>query len=57
MAKLLACGARGPGFDSGLAATISEIGYPLLPSGDMAETTNTSRRVRFSVRHCECSKT
>ena len=31
--KLLACGARGPGFDS----TISEIGHLLLLSRDMAE--------------------
>ena len=35
--KLLACRARGPGFDSYLAATISEISYLLLPSCDMAE--------------------
>ena len=35
--KLLACGARGPGFNSSLAATILEIGYLLLPSCDMAE--------------------
>ena len=39
MVKLLACGARGPGFQliPGLVATISEIGYLLLPSRDMAE--------------------
>ena len=37
MVKLLACGARGLGFYVGLAATISEIGYLLLPSCDMAE--------------------
>ena len=54
--KLLACGARGPGLVSGLAATISEIGYLLLPSCDIAErslkrllkilktTTNQSQR-------------
>ena len=38
--KLLACGARGlqvPGSIPGLAATISEIGYLLLRSRDMAE--------------------
>ena len=35
--KLLACGARGSQFDSGLAAIISEIDYLLLPNRDMAE--------------------
>ena len=35
--KLLACGAIGPGSISGLATWISEIGYLLLPSRDMAE--------------------
>ena len=34
---LLACGARGPGSILGLAATISEIGYLLLQSRDIAE--------------------
>ena len=36
---LLACEARGPGFDSipSLAASNSDIGYLLLPSRDMAE--------------------
>ena len=37
MVKLLACRARGPGFDSMSCATISEIGYLLLPCRDMAE--------------------
>ena len=35
--KLLACRAKGPGFDSLLSNTFSEIGYLLLPSCDMAE--------------------
>ena len=35
--KLLACGARGPGFDSRLATWIADFGYLLLPSRDMAE--------------------
>ena len=35
--KLLAYGARVPGFDSPSRRTISEIGYLLLPSRDMAE--------------------
>ena len=39
MVKLLAWGERGPGFDSQFrnAATISEIGYLLLPCRDIAE--------------------
>ena len=37
MYKLLAYEARGRGLMSGLAATISEIGYHLLPSCDMAD--------------------
>ena len=44
MAKLLACGARGPGFDSGFATTISENGYLLLPSRDMAERSLKRRK-------------
>ena len=35
--KLLACRASGRGSISGLATTVSEIGYLLLPSCDMAE--------------------
>ena len=35
--NLLACGARSPGFDSQSPIMISEIGYLLLPSCDMAE--------------------
>ena len=35
--KLLACGARGPGFDTRSRRYVSEIGYLLLPSRDMAE--------------------
>ena len=35
--KQLACGARVPGSIPGSAATISEIGYILLPGRDMAE--------------------
>ena len=42
--KLLACGARGPGSISGLAATISEIGYLLLPRRDMAERSLKRRK-------------
>ena len=34
---VVACGARGPGFDPRLATRISEIGYLLLPSRDIAE--------------------
>ena len=37
MVKILASGARGPGLIPGLAATISEIDYLLLPAGNMAE--------------------
>ena len=37
VAKLLACGARSPGSIPRLATWISEIGYLLLPSRDMAE--------------------
>ena len=37
MVKLLACGARGLGFDSRPPLEFSEIGYLLLPSRDMAE--------------------
>ena len=37
VAKLSACGARGPGSIPRLATLISEIGYPLLPSRGMAE--------------------
>ena len=44
--KLLAFGARGPEFIPGLAATISEIGYLLLPSRDMAE--RSLKRRKFS---------
>ena len=46
--KLLACEARGPGFPSshrpGLVVTISEIGYLLLPSLDMAERSLKRRK-------------
>ena len=42
--KLLACGARCPGFDSGLVATISEIGYLLLPCLEMAERSLKRRK-------------
>ena len=42
--KLLTFGARGPGFIPGLAATISEIGYLLLPSRDMAERSLKRRK-------------
>ena len=45
--KLLACGAGGRGSISGLAATISEISYLLLPSRDMAER---------SLKRRKCSK-
>ena len=34
--KLLACGVSGPGSIPGLATWISDIGYILLPSRDMA---------------------
>ena len=37
MVKLVACGGRGQGSIPGLAATISEIDYLLLPGGVMAE--------------------
>ena len=37
MVKLLACGARGPGFDSRPRHLNFQIGYLLLPSGDMTE--------------------
>ena len=37
MVKLLACGARGSWFDSQSRSTISEIGYLLLSSRDIAE--------------------
>ena len=42
--KLLACGAEGRGSIPGLAATISEIGYLLLPSRDMAERSLKRRK-------------
>ena len=42
--KLLACGAEDQGSIPGLAATISEIGYLLLPSRDMAEKSLKRRK-------------
>ena len=42
--KLLACGAEGRGSIPRLAATISEIGYLLLPSRDMAERSLKRRK-------------
>ena len=44
MVKLLACGTSGPGSIPGLTATISEIGYLLLPSRDMAERSLKQRK-------------
>ena len=44
MVKLLACGARGLVWIPGLAATISRIGYLLLPSHDMAEIVLKQRK-------------
>ena len=44
MVTLLVCGARGPGSIPGLAATISEIGYLLLPSRDMVEISLNRRK-------------
>ena len=44
MVKLLACRAGGPGSIPGLDATISEIGYLLLPSRDMAEISLNRRK-------------
>ena len=43
--KLLACGAEGRGSIPGLAATISEIGYLLLPCRDMAERSLKRRKI------------
>ena len=37
-------GARGPGSIPGVAATISEIGYLLLPSRDLAERSLKGRK-------------
>ena len=42
--KLLVCGARGPGSIPGLVATISELGYLLLPSCDMTERSLMRRK-------------
>ena len=46
--KLLACGARRPGSLPGLATWISEIGYLLLPSRDMAEI--PLKRLKSSIQ-------
>ena len=48
MVKLLACGARSPGFDSRLATWIPEIGYCLLPSHNMAEI--PLKRLKSSIQ-------
>ena len=42
--KLLACGVSDRGSIPGLAASISEIGYLLLPSRDMAEISLKRRK-------------
>ena len=44
MVKFMACGARGLGSIPGLAATISEISYLLLPCRGMAEITLKRRK-------------
>ena len=41
--KVLAFGTSGTGFDSRSVATISDIGYLLLPSWDMAEIQCTAK--------------
>ena len=46
--KLLACGARGRGSIPSPAASISETGYFLLPSRDMAEI--SQRRLKTSIQ-------
>ena len=56
MVQFLACGARGQGPIPGLAVTISEIDYILLPSRDMAEISLNRRKSSKQPTYQQTSK-